>query len=177
MHEIVVPDAYGAISEPATLTIRRLLPEPVERVWSFLTESKLRKQWLAEGEMDLTEGAEFEYVWRNDELSDAPTKRPEGFAEEMRMTSRITEIDPPNRLSITWADSGGVTFDLKPQGGKVLLTITHRALTDRPTMLMVGAGWHMHLDILAARLDGREPKPFWEGWVRLRDDYDRRLPA
>jgi hypothetical protein len=35
----------------------------------------------------------------------------------------------------------------------------------------------MHLDILAARLGGEEPAPFWDGWSRLRRDYDQRLPA
>ena len=32
-------DAYGALSEPATLTIQRMLPGPIERVWAYLTES------------------------------------------------------------------------------------------------------------------------------------------
>jgi hypothetical protein len=62
-------------------------------------------------------------------------------------------------------------------GSKVLLTVTHRRLPDRPTMLKVSAGWHMHLDVLVARANGKEPAPFWEGWARLRQDYDRRLPA
>jgi hypothetical protein len=43
--------------------------------------------------------------------------------------------------------------------------------------LMVGAGWHMHLDILAARLRGTKTEPFWDGWLRLKDEYGRRLPA
>ena len=42
------PDAYAAVTEPATLTIRRLLPAPVERVWAYLTEAELRRRWLAE---------------------------------------------------------------------------------------------------------------------------------
>ncbi|MBP0575680.1 SRPBCC domain-containing protein, partial [Mycobacterium tuberculosis] len=62
------------------------------------------------------------------------------------MTSRIIEVDPPRKLSFTWNDSGDVTFELAPRGGKVLLTIVHRRLPDRRTMLMVGAGWHVHLD-------------------------------
>ena len=53
----------------------------------------------------------------------------------------------------------------------------HRRLPDRGTMLMVGAGWHMHLDVLVARVSGTEPEPFWDGWSRLKAEYDRRLPA
>ena len=44
-------------------------------------------------------------------------------------------------------------------------------------MLMVGPGWHTHLDILAAVATGRRPQPFWDGWSRLKTEYDRRLPA
>ena len=47
MNELATLDAYGVLTEPATLKIQRLLPGPVERVWAYLTESKLRRQWLA----------------------------------------------------------------------------------------------------------------------------------
>ena len=53
----------------------------------------------------------------------------------------------------------------------------HRRLPDRPTMLMFGAGWHMHLDILVARATGKEPEPFWDGWSRLHREYEQRRPA
>ena len=35
-------------------------------------------------------------------------------------------------------------------------------------MLNVSAGWHAHLDVLAARLAGEEPEPFWDHWSYLR---------
>jgi uncharacterized protein YndB with AHSA1/START domain len=170
--------AYGELIEPTTLKIERLLPGPIERVWSYLTESELRKRWLAAGDMEMKVGASFEFIWRNDELSPAPGKRPEGFAEEMRMASRITELDPPRKISFTWAGSGDVTFELAPKASQVLLTITHRRLPDRDTLLKVAGGWHMHLEYLVART-GEKPLPadFWVGWARLRDEYDRRLPA
>ena len=66
------PDAYGALIEPTTLKIQRLLPGPIERVWAYLTDSDLRRQWLAAGEMEMKVGAPFELVWRNDELTDPP---------------------------------------------------------------------------------------------------------
>ena len=55
-------DAWGVLSEPATLTIRRVLPGPIERVWAYLTDSDLRRQWLAAGRMELAVGAPFELV-------------------------------------------------------------------------------------------------------------------
>src|SRR5437868_4510109 len=99
-------DSHGVLTEPATFAIERLLPGPVDLVWAALTESNLRKHWLAAGEMVLERGAPFEFVWRNDELSEPPGKRPEGFEEEYRLHSRITEIAAPHRLSITWDDTG-----------------------------------------------------------------------
>jgi hypothetical protein len=56
-----------------------------------------------------------------------------------------------------------VTFDLERRAERVLLTITHARLRDREMTLMVGAGWHMHLAILEARLSGGETEPFWDG--------------
>jgi uncharacterized protein YndB with AHSA1/START domain len=175
MNDLATIDSYGVLSAPATLTIQRLLPGPSERVWAALTDSELRRQWLAAGEMAMKLGASFEFVWRNDELTDPPAKRPADFPEEFRMQSRITELDPPRKLSFTWDGSGDATFTLEPQGKKVMLTVIHRGLDDRATLLAIAAGWHMHLDILVTRARGEEPEPFWDGWSRLRQDYDRRL--
>ena len=146
-------------------------------MWAYLTDGKLRRQWLASGDMALQAGAPFEFVWRNDELNDPPSRRPEGFSEEHRMQCRITEVDPPRRLAFTWNGTGDVSFELEPRGDKVLLTVTHRRVRDRAMLLMVSAGWHMHLEILAARAASAVPPPFWDGWSRLKADYDRRLPA
>lgn len=176
MNGYAIPDAYGILTEPATLTLERLLPGPIERVWTYLIDGQKRRKWLASGDMEPRVGTEFELVWRNDGLSASPSQRPEGFPEEHRMKSRIVEVDPPRRLTFTWNNSGDVTFALEPMGDKVLLTVIHRRLPDRSTMLMVAAGWHMHLDTLVNWAEKAEPKPFWPGWQRLKEDYDRRLP-
>lgn len=168
---------YGELIEPDTLRIQRLLPGSIDRVWAYLTQSDLRRQWLAAGDMEMKSGADFELVWRNDELNDPPSKRPEGFDEEHRMQSRITELDPPRKLAFTWGENGNVAIELAQEGGQVLMTLVHRRVSDRANLLMVSAGWHMHLDVLAARLAGTEPSPFWDGWNRLRQEYDQRLPA
>jgi len=177
MNDRATPVAYGETIEPATLKIQRLLPGPIERIWAYLTESELRRKWLASGEMQMKVGAPFELTWRNSELTSPPGQRPEGFGDEHRMQSEITELDPPRKLSFTWGNNGDVTFELVPAGNRVLLTVIHRRLRDRNMTLMVGAGWHMHLDILVARASGTEPEPFWDGWSRLKKEYDKRVPA
>jgi uncharacterized protein YndB with AHSA1/START domain len=170
-------DAYGTLIEPTTLKIQRLLPGPIERVWAYVTDGELRRKWLAAGKMEMKAGTPFEFVWRNDELTNPPGKRPDGFGEEHRMQGRITELDPPKKISFTWADTGDVSIELETKGNEVLLTLIHRRLPNRNYMLRVSAGWHMHLDVLLARANGKEPDPFWDGWLRLTKEYDRRLPA
>ena len=63
------------------------------------------------------------------------------------------------------------------QGDNVLLTVLHHRVLARTVLLNVSAGWHSHLDILADKIAGREVKPYWEEWLRLRQEYDARLLA
>ena len=177
MTELMNLDAYGALIEPATLKIERLLPGPIERVWAYLTQGELRRKWLAAGEMEMRVGAPFELVWRNDELTDPPGERPPGFGAEHRMQSRVTELNPPRKLAFAWQGSGDVSFELTPMGDEVLLTVIHRRLPDRRTLVGVGSGWHAHLDLLVARATGEAFPPFWDVVARLRQEYDQRLPA
>jgi uncharacterized protein YndB with AHSA1/START domain len=177
MTELATNEAFGVLTEPEMLTIQRVLPGPTERIWAYLTDGSLRAQWLAAGEMELKVGAPFEFVWRNEELSVPPSHRPDGVPEEQRMESRITELDPPRLLAFTWGGTGDVSFELEPKGEDVLLTVIHRRLANREALLGASSGWHMHLDILVARATGKEATPFWDGWSRLRAEYDRRLPA
>lgn len=169
------PDAYASLIEPATVKIERLLPGPVERVWDYLTKGELRRQWLAAGEMELKMGAPFELIWRNDELTDPPGKRPDGFSDEHRMESRITELDEPHKLAFSWAQ-GEVSFTLEPKGGEVLLIVIHHRISDRENLLRIGAGWHAHLDVLAGRLANEPAPPFWDHWTRLHGEYGHRIP-
>ena len=177
MNDMTILDAYGALIEPATVRLQRLLSGPIERVWDYLTVSDLRRRWLASGEMTLDEGAPFELVWRNDELTDPPGEHPDGMSREHRMASRITKLDPPRLLAFTWMDGAEVRIELEPRGDATLLTLTHSRLPNRSTLLGVSAGWHAHLDVLEARMRGTEPAPFWDGWRRLRADYEGRIPA
>lgn len=177
MTHVASPDAYGVLTEPTTLRIQRRLPGPIERVWSYLTDSDLRRQWLAAGAMELKVDAPFEFVWRNSELTDPPGQRPDGFGEEHRMQCRILECTPPDRLVFTWGTNAEVSWELKAQGSEVLFTIIHRRVTDRAILLNVSAGWHAHVDVLAARLEGSTPTLFWDKWSVLKKEYEKRMPV
>lgn len=176
MNEAATLDGYCVVTAPMEVRVERLLPGPIERVWAYLTDSKLRARWLAAGEMDLKVGGRMELIWRNDDLTPHREVRPEGHAAEHRMENVITRLDPPRLLSFGWDGVGDVTFELEPVGSNVRLVITHRNLPNRKTLLGVSAGWHAHLDILDAVARDLAPAPFWSNWQRLSAEYDRRLP-
>ena len=178
MNKSATRNTYGTLIEPTTLKIQRLSPGPVERIWAYLVESDKRRKWLAAGTMELKVGAPFEFTWRNDELTNPPGKRPDGFDAEHRMPGHITAIDPPHRIAFTFQNDTEVSITLEEQGSDVLLTLIHIRLPNRNFTLGVSGGWHAHLDVLDARVRGEEPSaPFWDRMSTLRDDYDRRLPA
>jgi uncharacterized protein YndB with AHSA1/START domain len=174
---------HGVITEAGAIRFERLLPGPIERVWEYLTDSEKRGRWLASGPMDLRAGGEFEYVWRNSNLTDHDDPVPERFAAyaEHRMKGHVIEADPPRRLVHGWSESSEtpneIVFELAERGDKVLLTLTHRRLATRSGMVDVAAGWHTHLDILQAKLEERDPPPFWSTHERLEEEYQRRIPS
>ena len=174
--------SYATVIAPLTVRIERLLPGPIERVWSFLTESELRGRWLASGEMELKSGGSVEHVFNNSELTENDIAAPAKYAKEagtVRMHGRLLACEPPRLLAYTWGeseDASEVRFELSPQGDKVHLVLTHSCLPNREEMLSVAGGWHTHLGILLDRLEGREPAGFWKTHARLEAEYEKLIP-
>jgi uncharacterized protein YndB with AHSA1/START domain len=174
---------YAEVISPGSVRLQRLLPGPVERVWSYLTDAKLRGQWLAAGEMDLTVGGRVELRFRHADLSPIPDPIPERYKDmENGRTffGTITQLQPPTLLAYTWGESYGdseVTFELAPRGADVMLTITHRRLADRREMAGVAGGWHTHVDILIDRLHARTPPGFWTAHAKVEREYEQRFAA
>lgn len=172
--------ALGVITKPDAVRIERILPGPIERVWSYLTESGKRATWLAAGEMDLRPGGRIHYVFNHANLTEhdeVPPAKYAQYAGETRMSGKVIACDPPRHLVQTWEEDSGVdsevTIDLSEVGDKVRLVLTHRRLQSRDEVIGVAAGWHAHLDILVDRLNGRSPKPFWTTHGDLEDVYGR----
>ena len=170
-------DQHGALADDSTLRIRRRLPGPIERVWSYLADSDLRRQWLASGTMNMQPGASFELVWRNDELSNSPAERPDGFSAESRATCQFIEVEAPRRMRYLWPGVGEVSIELEMDGSDVMLTLTHRQLTGQTMILNVCAGWDAHLALLVAHLEGRRAPSLWSTWKQLRKEYEEQLCA
>lgn len=170
---------YGVVTEAGSVRFERVLPGPIERVWSYLTDSDKRGTWLAAGAMDLRPGAKVELTFRNSELS-AEKEAPPKFKKHdgaHTTTWCVVRCEKPRLLVCTWPMQIGeteVAFELSERGKDVVLVLTHRRL-DRATMLMVGPGWHAHLGIMEDRLRGAEPRPFWTTFTRLEAEYAARV--
>jgi uncharacterized protein YndB with AHSA1/START domain len=52
--------AYGVIVDTGTVRFERLVPGPIERVWSYLVDADKRSQWLAFGQLEPKVGGKFE---------------------------------------------------------------------------------------------------------------------
>jgi len=184
-HPAATPAAdYSEITESGAVRVERLLPGPIERVWSYLTDSNKRGTWLASGEMDLRVGGRYEFVFRDNSLTKNDDPAPEKYADiadESRFSGHILALDPPRLLHIAWAEGteeeSEVRFELTPAGDKVRLVLTHVGLERRDHVVGVSAGWHVHVDILASRLAGSEPEGFWRAFNRLEREYEERISS
>lgn len=178
---------HGVVTAKDAIRFERLLPGPIERVWAYLTESEKRGKWLASGPMELKPGGKAEFRFDHSSLSPTKEPVPERYKAKtggVTMQIRVLECDPPRRLVMTWLggakegtmrQDSEVTFELEPQGDKVLLRVIHRKLADRAILLGVAGGWHTHLAILADNLEGRTPRPFWSTHEKHNRDYEERL--
>ena len=173
---------YGERIEVGSVRFQRRLPGPVERVWEYLTDSKLRASWFAGGTLELRVGGVVHFTFRHSEIAPSgepvPANHPD--AEGHPLHGRVTRCEPPRVLAFTWdssGDSSEVSFELEPRGDEVVLTLTHRKLASRAETVGVSAGWHTHLDVLGDRLRGEAPKRFWAAVVQYEREYAERYPA
>lgn len=179
-------DAYGKILESGAVRFERLLPGPLERVWEYITVPEKRVIWLASGEMELHVGGKVTLNFHNATLSPPGEAVPERFQQytgPITQGGRITQIEPPRLLGMTWGDKGDgspaseVVFELTSKGKDVLLVLTHRRLTSSHEGLMVSSGWHVHLGVLLAKLNGDAPPAYWTKFDRLEQYYRAQFAA
>ena len=168
-------NAHATLVAPGTVRLERLLPGPVERLWSYLTDSEKRATWFAGGHFDLRVGGRIELNFDHASIS-ADKTPPAKYkdAAKARTHGAITRLEPMRALAYSW-DMGGaeseVSFELQPRGKDVLLVITHRRLDAREMVVSVASGWDVHTGILADVLNGAEPRPFWKTHARLEKEY------
>ena len=155
-----------------TITLERLLDAPVETVWRYLTEGELRGQWFMAGS-DAQPGSDLELVIDHDVLSDDDVPYPDDYASAKgkRFTDKVLRFEPPRLLETTFAGgtNGVVTYELKPEGERTHLVLTHSGIVSATGAQDFGSGWNSHLTVLQEKLAGRSIKNFWELHARSRE--------
>lgn len=174
---------HGTLLNAAEVRFVRLLPGPIERVWDFITDPDKRVLWLAGGTNDKRAGGKTKLIFDNKNLAGAAEPVPEKFKEHaanvFESTETITRYEPPHVLAHTWDEEEGltseVTYELTAEGDQVRLVLTHRRPRDHKQLLGVSGGWHTHLAVLVARLEGSPQPPFWGTLERVAKDYEERF--
>jgi len=174
--------SYGEVLDTETVRFERILPGPIERVWSYLVDGDKRAKWLCGGNTEPNVGGHVDLLFHNASLSgQQDIERPEKYQdmpEKVSFSGTVTRWEPPHILAHSWDyedNASEVTYELTEQGDKVRLVLTHTRLSGRDEMQSVCGGWHTHLDILVDVLQEIEPQPFWKVHTRLEAEYEERL--
>ncbi|HEY0944356.1 MAG TPA: SRPBCC family protein [Opitutaceae bacterium] len=175
-------EAHGKFLGPGEVRIVRTLPGPIERVWQYLIDPEKRARWFAGGALEPRSGGRVEFAMRHANLSPGETP-PEKYKHVhdtgVTFEGRVLRCEAPRLLVFTFgSDDSEVTFELTPQGSQVLLVLTHRATgEDRPEISNFATGWHTHLSLLIAELEGAPRPLLWATHNRLLPEYEQRLRA
>jgi len=155
--------AHGTLVGRDAVRFERLLPGPIDRVWSYLTDSQRLARWFSAGSVTPAVGGEVHF--------------------EMGMDGRVTVYDPPHVLEYTWNEperERGVVLDalvrweLTTEGEQVRLVLVHSRIPGF-ALPQFGAGWHALLDALEARLHDREAQPVMAAFAALEPAYEARF--
>lgn len=141
------------------LRFERRLAHPAEKVWKALTDRAELAYWFpTDIEADLRPGAKMRFVFRN--------------GEGPALDGEVLEYDPPRVFAYRWGNDV-LRWELHPRDGGCLLVFT-QVIDEQGRAARDGAGWHVCLDHLAARLDGTEPPPP-DTWRQVHAGYVSRF--
>ena len=153
----------GRDEQATFVRFERHLDAPPEAVWRALTEPAELAGWMAEATIDARVGGRLELNFADGSISGA-----------------ITAFEPLRVLAYSWheQDSGGshVRFELEPDGAGTRLTLLHTGLPEEHAAGF-GAGWHHHLELLAAQAAGAPIEWSWHRFGELTPRYEEALTA
>jgi uncharacterized protein YndB with AHSA1/START domain len=165
---------------PDAIRLERLLDAPAEKIWRYLTEADLRRQWFMGGTDAKSEG-EFDLIVDHDNLSTDDVPYPENYAKSKGtvMTERVIRFEPPRLLETTFqgGKNGTVTYELISEGDGTRLVLTHSGITSGTGAQDFGSGWNSHLTMLQEKLAGRSVRNFWALHMRSREAVAKALAS
>jgi uncharacterized protein YndB with AHSA1/START domain len=146
------------------LEFRRSWPDPIDHVWSALTEPERLARWIGRYEGDRGPGAQGTLFMTFEEGGDS-TGSP----------ATIVECDPPRRLVLETQGPGPdpwrMELDLSDEGGRTVLVFRQRFAADADVADFAG-GWHWYLDKFDAEVSGRPGPTDWETfWAEVGPGY------
>ena len=117
---------------PDAIRLERVLDAPPETVWRYLTDAELRSKWFMGG-TDASAGGEFNLVIDHDKLSDDKNvPYPESYAQFKGKVwgEKVLRFDPPHLLETSFqgGTNGTVTYELKREGDRTRLILTHSGI-------------------------------------------------
>ena len=140
------------MQQQPSLTIRRRVEAPPERVFAAWTDPAQIARWWGPRDSCITRHAESDPRvggrWRIVFTCD-------GTEEEHDVRGEYREVVPNERLVFTWAwrtapeRESVVTVALRPDGGATVLTLTHEQFADEGARDRHSNGWNGTLDRLA----------------------------
>jgi len=156
--------AIGAVSRTrASVHLERQLAASPDQVWAMWTDPERLGRWLAPVESGAPgPGATFVLRMEVDETA----------------TCTVQRWEPPRLLELTWDYTGErpsrFRLELRAEQGGTRLLLDHDRL-DAADPVDYGAGWHTHLEALAARLADAPTPAFGELFRTLRAAYAAQL--
>lgn len=175
-----VTQEFAAIEQiaPDTIRLERTLAAPVDKVWRYLTEADLRREWFMGG-TDARPDGEFELVVDHDNLSADDVPYPDDYAKSKGavMTDKVLRFEPQRLLATTFQSgkNGTVTYELFPEGDGTRLVLTHSGIQSGTGAQDFGSGWTSHLAVLGERLAGRSVPNFWALHAKSRETVAKAL--
>ncbi len=125
------------------ITVDRIYPHPIEKVWHAVTDRTALGAWLMETDFVPKAGHEFQ-MWCDD-----------GEGGKDRYLCKVLEIAPPKRMLWSWVLDGRqsdgettVEFVLEEVAGGTRLIIRHRGDRDANTIDKFKSGWPYKLEQL-----------------------------
>jgi uncharacterized protein YndB with AHSA1/START domain len=135
------------------LVFRRSWPDPIEDVWSALTENERSARWIGTYEGERGPGASGNFTMTHE-------------AESAGQPMTIVECEPPRRLVLEWAapEQWRVELDLATEDGRTVLVFT-QVLRKAEGVGDIATGWHWYLDMLDAEVTGRPQPAEWDAFL------------
>ena len=152
--------------ERRAVSFERVYEARPEELWRSLTTPEQLGGWLAEVvRWELEENGAFELRF--------------GAEDTERASGRVRRLEEGRLLELDWQFPGEpqslVRFEVRPHERGAVLALEH-VLLDAESAPAYSAGWHAHLDRLAAHLRG-DTVDWLARYQELRPSYDEQASA